>query len=392
MLRQLVSRPELPLRDVELLDEPERLQLQRWGAGEHGPWEDVPVHRLVERQARARPDATALIMGDTALSYGELNTRANRLAHRLMALGVRPESRVGLAVERSVEMVVALLGVLKAGGAYVPLDPGYPAERLSFMAADSGICLLLTQARVRERLPAGMRELPTLLLDVQTLEAGRSDDPAVALRGEHLAYVIYTSGSTGQPKGVAVAHGPLGMHILAIGQAYGMTPEDCELQFASINFDGAHERIWTPLAFGSVLMPRDEELWTVERSCEEMRRHGITIACFTPSYLQQLAEGMGEEGRVPSLRSYTVGGEATSRAAYERVMSNLQPPRIINGYGPTEAVITPTIAKAHAGGGFDTAYMPIGSPIGDRRAVVLDSDLNLVPAGMAGELYLGGAG
>jgi amino acid adenylation domain-containing protein/non-ribosomal peptide synthase protein (TIGR01720 family) len=393
MLQQLVSRPEQSLREVELLDEAERLQLQRWGTGERGSREEIAlVHRLVEQQAHTRPDATALIMGEAELSYGELNARANRLAHRLMALGVRPESRVGLAVERSIEMVVALLGVLKAGGAYVPLDPGYPAERLEFMAADSGIRLLLTQARVRDRLPEGMRGLPTLLLDAEVLETGRTHNPEVALNGENLAYVIYTSGSTGQPKGVAVSHGPLGMHILAIGKVYGMTPQDRELQFASINFDGAHERIWTPLAFGSVLMPRSEELWSVERSHEEMRRHGITIACFTPSYLQQLAEGMGEEGRLPSLRSYTVGGEATSRAAFERVMSNLRPPRIINGYGPTETVITPTIAKAHAGEDFDAAYMPIGSPVGDRTAVVLDSDLNLVPAGMAGELYLGGAG
>ncbi|WP_418121736.1 non-ribosomal peptide synthase/polyketide synthase [Variovorax sp. 160MFSha2.1] len=396
MLQHLVSHPGKTLREVELLDEAERLQLQRWGTGEWNSaeqgQEEAFVHRLVERQARVRPEATALIMGDTELSYAELDARANRLAHRLIALGVRPESRVGLAVERSIETVVALLGVLKAGGAYVPLDPGYPAERLEFMAADSGICMLLTQAHVRGRLPVAMRELPTLLLDAQALETGREDSPDVALSGEHLAYVIYTSGSTGQPKGVAVAHGPLGMHILAIGKVYGMTPQDRELQFASINFDGAHERIWTPLAFGSALMPRDEELWSVERSHEEMSRHGITIACFTPSYLQQLAEGMGEEGRVPSLRSYTVGGEATSRAAFDRVMSNLRPPRIINGYGPTETVITPTIAKAHAGEGFDAAYMPIGSPVGDRTAVVLDGDLNLVPAGMAGELYLGGAG
>ena len=176
---------------------------------------------------------------------------------------------------------------------------------------------------------------------------------------------IYTSGSTGKPKGVAVAHGPLSMHVRSIGEAYGMTPQDRELQFASISFDGAHERTWVPLAFGSALMPRDEEVWSVERTCAEIERHGITIACFTPSYLHQIAELVGEAASRLPIRSYTVGGEAMPRTSLALVQSVLRPPRIINGYGPTETVITPMIAKAGPGTAFDAAYMPIGRLVGD---------------------------
>ena len=203
---------------------------------------------------------------------------------------------------------------------------------------------------------------------------------------------IYTSGSTGLPKGVAVSHGPLSMHIQAIGALYGMTPDDRELQFASINFDGAHERWLTPLAFGGVLIPRDDELWSVERSCAEIARHGVTIACFTPSYLHQLAESQGGAAAALPIRSYTVGGEATSRTTLALIQNTLRPPRVINGYGPTETVITPLIAKAYPDTPNDAAYMPIGQPVGDRRAYVLDADLNLLPPGAAGELYLGGDG
>jgi acyl-coenzyme A synthetase/AMP-(fatty) acid ligase len=182
------------------------------------------------------------------------------------------------------------------------------------------------------------------------------------------------------------------MHVQAIGEIYGMTPEDRELQFASINFDGAHERWLVPLAFGAALMPRDNDIWGADRTIAEIARHRITIACFTPSYLHQLAELTGNAGRDLSIRSYTVGGEATTRASFDFVQQVLQPPRIINGYGPTETVVTPLISKACADTRFESAYMPIGRPVGDRSAYILDPDLNLVPEGVAGELYLGGAG
>jgi amino acid adenylation domain-containing protein len=389
VLEQLLALPEQAIADVDLLSESEREQQRAWGSNPQRFDASQPVHRLIEAQVAQRPDAIALIFGDIELSYAELNRRSNQLAHRLIAQGVAPEVKVGIALERSIEMVVALLAVLKAGGAYVPLDPDYPQDRLAYMVEDSGITHLLTQAAVQERIP---HPAQVLVLDRLDLSALADSNPELELHGDNLAYVIYTSGSTGKPKGVAVEHGPLAMHISTIGQRYGMTPADRELQFASINFDGAHERWLVPLAFGAALMPRDNEIWDVQHTCEKISQHGITIACFTPSYLHQLAEIMGEKASALPIRSYTVGGEAMSRASFDLIQRVLKPPRIINGYGPTETVITPMIATMYAGDTFDAAYMPIGTLVGDRTAYVLDAHLNLLPQGVAGELYLGGLG
>ncbi|MBP9100681.1 MAG: amino acid adenylation domain-containing protein [Nitrosomonas sp.] len=391
VLKQLAETPERCLGDITLLSAAEWQQLTGWGVNERRYANTKPVHRLIERQVIERPDATALIFGDTELSYAQLNGRVNRLAHQLMALGVKPESRVGIAVERSIDMVIGLLATLKAGGAYVPLDPAYPRERLNHMVTDSAIELLLTQSHVKERIPHA-EACHVVELDTLDLTDWPDNNPAVNLHGEHLAYIIYTSGSTGKPKGVGVAHGPLAMHVQSIGELYGMTAADRELQFASINFDGAHERWLVPLAFGAALMPRDNELWAVDHTVAEIAKHRITIACFTPGYLQQLAEFAGSAGRDLSIRSYTVGGEAMSRTGFDFVQQTLHPPRIINGYGPTETVITPLIFKAYPGTQFDSSYLPIGSPVGDRAAYIVDAEMNPVAQGVIGELYLGGVG
>ncbi|MGZ0018693.1 amino acid adenylation domain-containing protein [Nitrosomonas sp. wSCUT-2] len=391
LLQQLADDAQQCLGDVNLLSVAEWHQLLSWGVNERRYVDVEPVHRLIERRTKKQPDAVALIFQDHELSYAQLNQRANQLAHRLIALGVRPESRVGIALERSIDMVVGLLAVLKAGGAYVPLDPDYPAERLQHMIADSAIELLLTQSHTRARIPCP-EHCPVLELDTETFADCPENNPDVVLHPEHLAYIIYTSGSTGKPKGVAVAHGPLAMHVQSIGELYGMTPADRELQFASINFDGAHERWLVPLVFGAALMPRDNELWAADRAAGEIAKHGITIACFTPGYLQQLAEFTGSAGRNLPIRSYTAGGEAMSRSAFEFVQQTLQPPRIINGYGPTETVITPLIFKAYPDTRFDSSYLPIGSPVGDRTAYIVDAEMNPVPVGVPGELYLGGVG
>ncbi|HIV69876.1 MAG TPA: amino acid adenylation domain-containing protein [Candidatus Aquabacterium excrementipullorum] len=392
LLAAFADAPDQALSDVPLMDTAEQALLTQWGAPQPDvPQDFVPVHALVEAQARQRPHAPALLMGETVWCHAELNARANRLAHHLIRRGVGPESRVGIATARCPDMLAALMAVLKAGGAYVPLDPSYPADRLAFMQADSGVRWVITQSHLLDRFPLASG-VQALCLDTLPLHAEPATDPARTTHPDQLAYLIYTSGSTGQPKGVAVPHGPFAMHVRCIGALYGMTPDDRELQFASINFDGAHERLWVPLAFGGAVMPRDDEPWSVERTCAEIDRQGITVACFTPSYLHQVAELVGEDARHLPIRSYTVGGEAMSRASFELVQSVLQPPRIINGYGPTETVVTPLIARAYPGDRFDAAYMPIGRPVGDRTALVLDADLNPVPPGVPGELYIGGTG
>ncbi|MDX1726190.1 MAG: condensation domain-containing protein, partial [Pseudomonas sp.] len=206
----------------------------------------------------------------------------------------------------------------------------------------------------------------------------------------NLAYLIYTSGSTGQPKGVAVNHAGLSMHVQCIGQRYGMTPEDVELHFASISFDGAVERWTVPLAFGSRLVIRDQQLWSAEQTCQVLQDEGVTIAIFPPSYAVQLLDWIESQSLTLNVRSWTLGGEAFTRETYERMQRVLKPTRIVNGYGPTETVVTPLIWEAFAGDELEAAYAPIGTPVGPRRCYVLDSELNLLPIGVAGELYIGG--
>nr|WP_315847130.1 non-ribosomal peptide synthetase [uncultured Achromobacter sp.] len=393
-LGQLADTPDVTLDTLDVLDDGVRGALLAAGTGAWTPRAFTPVHRLIEGHAAQAPQSMALIAGADILSYAQLNERANRLAHLLIAHGVGAEVAVGIALGRGADMIVAMLAVLKAGGVYVPLDPGYPEARLAHMMHDSGLRLVLAQESVLRgmTLPSGVRSLSLDGAASADVASQPAHNPDHGIHPGQLAYLIYTSGSTGLPKGVAVSHGPLSMHIQAIGALYGMTPDDRELQFASINFDGAHERWLTPLAFGGVLIPRDDELWSVERSCAEIARHGVTIACFTPSYLHQLAESQGGAAAALPIRSYTVGGEATSRTTLALIQNTLRPPRVINGYGPTETVITPLIAKAYPDTPNDAAYMPIGQPVGDRRAYVLDADLNLLPPGAAGELYLGGDG
>ncbi|MFG6449809.1 condensation domain-containing protein, partial [Roseateles sp. BYS180W] len=233
MLQALIEQPLQTVGAVPLMDAAEQAQLASWDTSAEQYADEQPVHRLIEAQVRRTPEAVALLFGDVQLSYAELNSRANRLAHRLIALGVRPEVRVGLALERSVEMVVALLAVLKAGGAYVPLDPEYPAERLSYMLEDSQVALLLTQSH----LDIVAEGLPTLALDRLSLDDGPAHDPVVALHGEHPAYVIYTSGSTGRPKGAVNRHRSLHNRLAWMQQAYDLSPTDTVLHKTPFGFD-----------------------------------------------------------------------------------------------------------------------------------------------------------
>jgi amino acid adenylation domain-containing protein/non-ribosomal peptide synthase protein (TIGR01720 family) len=354
------------------------------------------VQQGIARWAQRSPDSIALVSGDRRLSFAELESRSNRLAQWLIQQGAGPEQVVGVALPRSVDWPVALLAVLKSGAAYLPLDVQHPAERLAFIMNDSGMTLLLTHSSLTGQLPVqeGMRrlELDRLVLDRFVYEALSDVAPSPALHAQSLAYLIYTSGSTGQPKAVAVAHGPLAMHCQAIGERYAMTPEDRELHFMSFAFDGAHERWLTPLLFGGSLLIRDDELWTPEQTLEAMAEHRVTVAAFPPAYLQALAVQAELSGSAPPVRVYCFGGDAVAHAVFEQVRAALRPGCIINGYGPTETVITPLLWKAEGDQACGAAYAPIGEGVGARTLYVLDADLNPVPEGVAGELYIGGEG
>ena len=389
VLTALAEQPEQAVGEIELLSGAEREQLTEWGVNSARYSDTEPVHKLIERQVQTDPTATALIFGDEHLSYAELNARSNRLAHHLVDLGVKPEVKVGIAVERSIEMVVGLLGILKAGGAYVPLDPEYPQERLGYMIGDSGIEFLLTQSWLRDALPL-IDTLQILELDTLDLSVQSEHDPQVPVHGENLAYVIYTSGSTGKPKGVSVEHAPLSMHLKAIGSHYGLTAEDRLLQFASISFDAAGEQWMLPLLSGAAMVLPPARHLAFDDLANLVRRHGVTVLDLPPAYFRQLAEV------VPAIslpvRLCIVGGEACSREAFNRLCRTCTPDQVFNAYGPTETVITPVLWSDASGTEDCAGYMPIGRPVGSRKALVLDVGLNLVPPGVVGELYLGGTG
>ncbi|WP_018905482.1 non-ribosomal peptide synthetase [Variovorax paradoxus] len=391
VLRAFAERPEQAAGDIDLLTAGEKERLAAWGVNDSGDRNAEPVHHLMARHAKANPDAPALLFGDEVLSYGELDRRANRLAHRLIAMGVKPETRVGIAVARSFDIVVGLLGILKAGGAYVPLDPEYPADRLAYMVEDSGIALLVTQSHVMAGLP--LRDgLRVLQLDTADLAGEPDDAPRVPVHAGSLAYIIYTSGSTGMPKGVMVSHGPFAAHCVETAVLYEMGPQSRELHFLSFSFDGAHERLFTALCCGASLLLRDASLWSAEQTLGAMQRHGVTNAGFPPAYLRQLANWARDTGRCPPVQLYSFGGEAMSREGFDAVCRHLKPALLINGYGPTEAVVTPMLWKVANTAAFSEGYAPIGRPVGHRSAYVLDADLNRVPRSVAGELYLGGEG
>jgi amino acid adenylation domain-containing protein len=391
MLRALAERPEQSLGDVALLDDAESAWLADHGGGalrRPDCLDEAPVHRLVEQRARMQPGAVALIHDERTLDYAQMNRLANRIAHRLIGAGVRPEDRVGVAVERSIEMVVCLLAVLKAGGAYVPLDPDYPSERLAYMMRDSGVALLLTQRSLHERMPvpAGARVID--IDDADDIGVVPEHDPAVPLHAENLAYVIYTSGSTGRPKGVCVAHGPLAKHIRAIADIYGVTPRHRELMFFSPSFDASAEQWMTPLSGGGTVVLCGREQLAGDSFMRLVADHAVTALHVSPGYLRLIAPLAGPAAA--SVRVCIVGGEAWSGADYAAAQAAFPKARLVNAYGPTETVITPTAWVGGADMGLGAESAPIGRPIGTRSVHVLDEDMNRAPPGVAGELYVGG--
>ena len=388
-LLQALKSSDVNVAQLSVLPKSEHLKLNQFNANKFVYDDDAHVFELFEKQACIRPQSIALICNDQTMTYRELNDKANQLAHYLITSGVQLEDRIGVSLNRSLNMVVALLAIMKSGAAYVPLDPNYPEHRQKFIAQDANLKMILTESSL-SILPKMEKQQTLINMDQLDTSLMNKANPQRCIFGDNLVYLIYTSGSTGKPKAVAVTHKALSMHIQCIGQEYEMTPDDCELQFASINFDGAHERIWTPLVFGSTLFPRDNDIWTPEQTFEKMKQYGVTIACFTPSYLHQFAQMVGTKGTQLTVRSYTVGGEAMSKEAFDFIQKTLGTKRIINGYGPTETVITPAISKYFQGDEFKSAYMPIGQAVGDRKAYVLNSNLNQVPFGVVGELYFSG--
>ncbi|HEY9404509.1 MAG TPA: amino acid adenylation domain-containing protein [Pyrinomonadaceae bacterium] len=404
LLQALVTNPDERIADISLLSAPERHTLLAEWSNAGATHEPTPyVHQLFAQQAARTPERLALVSGAERLSYAELDARAEELARRLRARGVGPESTVGVLLARSVELVVALLGVLKAGAAYVPLDPEYPSERLRLMVATSCPAVVLTGAAETKK-AAWLAEMADVVLSVEpsgeeTPADERALEAGAAPAGENPAYVIFTSGSTGVPKGVVISHRSLASYTAIAAEEFAITPEDRVLQFTSPSFDTSAEEIFPCLTSGATLVLRDDAMLssipTFLRRCEEL---GITVLDLPTAFWHELTVKLGGEAGLelpPSIRLVIIGGE---RALPERVQAwqanATERVRLINTYGPTEATIVSTICELTETD--DTAELlhevSIGSAVRHAEIYVLDHLLQPVPVGVAGELYVGGAG
>ena len=345
------------------------------------------IHQLFEAQVEARPEAIALVHGDQKLSYARLNSRANQLAHRLRRLGIQPDDRVALYAERSVDMVVALLGILKAGGAYVPLDPSYPAERLAFMLQDSAPRALLTQSALSARVPQS--NLPTIVLDAEgdaadiAAQADINIDPAViGLTPQHLAYLIYTSGSTGTPKGVMNQHGGLCNLARAQSMAFEVGADSRVLQFASFSFDASISEIVMALSSGaSLVLAAADAMLPGDPLIDTLQGRGITHVTLPSAALAVC----GDPARLPRMHLIVAGDVCAPELARQWSAHHT----LFNAYGPTEATVCASIYRCD--GQLD-ASVPIGKPMSNAQIYILDPRKEPVPVGVAGEIYIGGAG
>ncbi|WP_457933287.1 pyoverdine non-ribosomal peptide synthetase PvdD [Pseudomonas aeruginosa] len=398
LLRGIVANPRQRLGELPLLDAPERRQtLSEWNPAQRECAVQGTLQQRFEEQARQRPQAVALILDEQRLSYGELNARANRLAHCLIARGVGADVPVGLALERSLDMLVGLLAILKAGGAYLPLDPAAPEERLAHILDDSGVRLLLTQGHLLEHLPrqAGVE---VLAIDGLVLDGYAESDPLPTLSADNLAYVIYTSGSTGKPKGTLLTHRNALRLFSATEAWFGFDERDVWTLFHSYAFDFSVWEIFGALLYGGrlVIVPQ----W-VSRSPEDfyrlLCREGVTVLNQTPSAFKQLmavACSADMATQQPALRYVIFGGEALDlqslRPWFQRF--GYRQPQLVNMYGITETTVHVTyrpVSEADLEGGL---VSPIGGTIPDLSWYILDRDLNPVPRGAVGELYIGRAG
>jgi amino acid adenylation domain-containing protein len=352
------------------------------------------IHQLFEEQVASTPAATAVVFQGDSLSYQELNRRANMLAHYLRELGVKPDLRVAICVERSLEMVIALLAVVKAGGAYVPLDPAYPVDRLRFMLEDCAPVALLTQGRL-QGIFAGISDgLPVLDLAAGTppwlgMPETNPDRNAIELTSQHLAYIIYTSGSTGLPKGVMVEHKGLVNRIIWMQRAYNLTCEDAVLQKTPFSFDvSVWEFFWPLLTGARLVMARPEGHKDAAYLCEAIHRNRITTLHFVPSMLQAFVEH-ADQVECSSLKRVVCSGEALPGALVRRFRERLPRVALHNLYGPTEATVDVT-AWTCPPGVPQQANPPIGRPIANTQIYILDNSREPVPIGAVGELYIGG--
>ena len=380
VLEQVVADPQRQVGDLELLDRAERERLVvEWNRTAQPYPQDRCLHELFSEQAARTPQAPAVVFEEDSLSYAELEARANQLAHRLIERGVGPEVVVGLCLERSLELVIGLLGILKAGGAYLPLDAEYPPQRLAFMLADTQAPVVVTASALTSRLPASGTELLLLDRETEALSSASRLPPVIGVRPQNLAYVIYTSGSTGRPKGVMIAHSASSLLEWA---HRSFTAEDlrCVVAGTSICFDLSVFELFVPLCCGGQVV-------LVRRPVEAAR------PSLAPSLLNTvpsaIAELLTSGGIADSVRVINLAGEPLQNSLVQRLYECTSVRQVCNLYGPTEYTTYSTYAFIARG---SRAAVPIGRPVANTRVYVVDESLELVPQGVVGELCIAGAG
>jgi aspartate racemase len=393
----IVTNPERRLLDLPLLTVTERHQLLvEWNDTSRDYPKDLCIHRLFEAQAERTPNAVAVVFPSTGsghsedqqLTYSELNCRANQLAHYLKKRGVGPEVLVGICMERSLDMVVGLLGILKAGGAYVPLDPSYPKERLAFMLEDTQAPVLLTQQHLIESLPEQGAHVVCLDRDWKIISREKEDNPVSTTSANNLAYVMYTSGSTGRPKGVSVIH--RGVVRLVKGTNYAeLTEKEVFLQFAPLSFDASTFEIWAPLLNGAKLVVFPPHTPSLKELGQVIRQSHVTTLWLTSALFQLMVQDHIES--LSGFKQLLAGGDVLSLPHVKRVLKKLPGCRLINAYGPTEnTTFTCCYSMTFPEQVGDS--VSIGTPIANTQVYILDSHLNPVPIGVSGELCIGGDG
>ncbi|TMP36453.1 non-ribosomal peptide synthase/polyketide synthase [Pseudoalteromonas rubra] len=404
LLLNIIASPQSRLSALTLISESQQRTLQKLGFGEsitplhsgavepiYIPGGQLPqlaatqyqdVVSTLNQLAEQTPDAQALTCEGHSYTFKELFEKSNQLAFYLREQGVVPEQRVGVALQRGNDLPLAFLAVLKAGAVYVPMDLSYPQERLAYMINDSQMAHILVSDNSLDEI-AGEATLHCLA-DIVLTEQWQQPQ-VYPMQG---AYVIYTSGSTGNPKGVLVSRGSIAAHCRGIGRRYELSAADREMIFMSFCFDGAHERWLSAVTHGGTVVIRPERQWDLQETYQNLHQQGVTTVVFPPVFLRELSAYVEQVGNPPPVRVYCFGGDAMPQASFELAQRVLKPSFFINGYGPTETVVTPLTWKAMPGSSFEAVYAPIGEVLGQRQAWVLDSQLNLVLPGQIGELYM----
>ena len=390
LIKEIIANPQTKINELSLLNPEEYYQLiTEWNQTQTNYPHDRCIHRLFEKQVEINPEAIAVVFEEQSLTYQELNTQANQLAHHLIYLGVKPNDLVGICLERSLALIVGLLAILKAGGAYVPIDADYPLERLSFIFEDTKIQILLTQAQIAESLPPHQAQIVCLEKDWSKIEQNSQENPNHSVTADNLAYVIYTSGSTGIPKGVPIVHRSVNNLLFGVNDIK-LDARQRILQISSIAFDGSTFEIWGALLHGGRCILFPNSIPSAQTLQQIIEKEGITIVGLTAALFNVIIDENPQT--LLKIKQLLIGGEALSVNHIQKALLSLPSTQIINCYGPTENTTFTSCYPIPRTIKVSLESIPIGRPISNTKIYLLDEYLQPVPIGVVGELCIGGAG